>query len=87
MPIDTKPRPLGPGDHAVAVMADIARANRAIGPKALLYIDNEDAESNLAIAQGHLHKAFEALRATAIEHGAAGIDLEGLKSWGICDAQ
>ena len=85
MPIDTKPRPLGPGDHAAAIMDDIARAYRAISPDALLYIENPDALQYLGWARDGLFDAFEALKSTALEHGANGLDADTLKSWEVDD--
>ena len=85
MPIDTKPRPLGPGDHAAAIMDDIARAYRAISPGALLYIENPDALKCLKWAREGLFDAFEALKSTALEHGANGLDADTLKSWEVDD--
>ena len=85
MPVDTKSRPLGPGDHAAAIMDDIARAYRAISPGALLYIENPDALQYLGWAREGLFDAFEALKSTALEHGANGLDAATIKSWEVDD--
>ena len=77
------PLGLGPGDHAVDAMDDIARAYRAISPGALLYVENTDALKYLGRAREGLFDAFEALKSTALEHGAASIDADTLNSWEV----
>jgi len=85
MPIDTKSRPLGPGDHAVDVMADIARAYRLVVPRTLMHVYHKEAESSLAMARENLDDAFELLKSIPIEHGAASVDAEDLQAWRIHD--
>lgn len=85
MPINTKSRPLGRGDYAVDVMADIARAYRLIVPRMLILVDHREAEASLAMARENLDDAFELLKSIPIEHGAASVDAEDLQAWRIHD--